>query len=618
MNRSVVYSNVLAVAKQENPHGFALLNVVEPLTFETLKQCYRDAAKKYHPDIGGTTEDMQTINTAYQQFHDLLCSAVSGSTNTTDQGFHSLFDRPTVKSTLDYLYVVSSLLIYVHWDEWAVDHAYRWLDILAQRGWANTDYALNFDQRSNLIELCCKLAIRLHTAGLSPQANAAFELAKTWQQQARVQEQKAQYHGGELVVWSERFSQEPFMSAEVRAVLDGKKKMKIILNHPRQAENARRLKMIGDNRYEKVMKRFSRESETKGAQEKLLADAVADNIFLQNLPADQELSGLTARASLIPGPVSLFSTERKALDMLSDDQKAEYLKAFSQNTTLDLVRKYTNVRLENLLRSVIYAYEEVNVEDLVSECEVLAQLAEQRRSTKDMCKAVMEFCRFVDQLNDDERRERLKLLQELDRKPPSSTDGLFGWGIEYRPPFSIQPFSTYCKIAQLPVEQLQLVLRTGYTKAAAERRREVQEEKEAYQLVSQLYDSPEGKRTLAAMSAFTEGRAKRRMLDPSLDLDRAASQVIEAVGLFYSRLLEAAEATARPDLIRVDNVIHEITLAHVQLAQWREAKEWINRYHSLPNQYHHPGRTRREMKILSERCDRHLLSLAWPKERFTV
>lgn len=45
----------------------SVLFVVENAPHEVIQAAYRALAKKYHPDLGGNTEQMQKINNAYEQ-----------------------------------------------------------------------------------------------------------------------------------------------------------------------------------------------------------------------------------------------------------------------------------------------------------------------------------------------------------------------------------------------------------------------------------------------------------------------------------------------------------------------------------------------------------------------
>ena len=240
------------------------------------------------------------------------------------------------------------------------------------------------------------------------------------------------------------------------------------------------------------------------------------------------------------------------------------------------------------------------MEDVLRECHVLEKAGRPKGSDRDTCKAVIQLCEFIRGLNQNERERRLKLLQALDKKShsPDNTPSVESDG--YRPRFSIQSFADYCRIAQLPVERLELALKTGQIKTEEEE----QQEREAFYFTLRLLDSQEGRRAKKALESFAHQRGQRQRLDPTLDLTHVALEVVEAVPPFYSQLIEATKISPRPDMLRIGVTGHAIVRALVELARWREAKEWTTHYFSLPMEYQDGKQG--EMKILSDRCERML------------
>jgi len=57
-------------------------------TVEQLKKTYRRLARKFHPDMGGTTEDMQEINKEYEQ----LFKTVKNSKDNIDDGYREVIN----------------------------------------------------------------------------------------------------------------------------------------------------------------------------------------------------------------------------------------------------------------------------------------------------------------------------------------------------------------------------------------------------------------------------------------------------------------------------------------------------------------------------------------------
>ncbi|KHE93069.1 MAG: J domain-containing protein [Candidatus Scalindua rubra] len=63
-----IKTNINNSAKAINHQGYKLLKIKDNLTPDYLKSCYRNAARKHHPDLGGKKKDMQIINEENGQF----------------------------------------------------------------------------------------------------------------------------------------------------------------------------------------------------------------------------------------------------------------------------------------------------------------------------------------------------------------------------------------------------------------------------------------------------------------------------------------------------------------------------------------------------------------------
>jgi hypothetical protein len=60
---------IVTEAKRIHPVGFDLLGIQKELSVATLSDLYRQAARKYHPDAGGSNQMMIKVNEAYSLFH---------------------------------------------------------------------------------------------------------------------------------------------------------------------------------------------------------------------------------------------------------------------------------------------------------------------------------------------------------------------------------------------------------------------------------------------------------------------------------------------------------------------------------------------------------------------
>ncbi|MEK6967142.1 MAG: DnaJ domain-containing protein, partial [Nanoarchaeota archaeon] len=97
-------------AKRLHPKGYELLEIKESLALDYLKTYYRNACKKYHPDLGGSNEKMKIVNEAYNTFNKLLCEKEfnpEGEIDTNKRNFS------TAKKYFSY---ITSLLFEIYTD----------------------------------------------------------------------------------------------------------------------------------------------------------------------------------------------------------------------------------------------------------------------------------------------------------------------------------------------------------------------------------------------------------------------------------------------------------------------------------------------------------------------
>lgn len=138
------HGGLLAEVGATHARGIELMGLREPLTFESLKSGYRVAARRHHPDVGGSHDAMVWVNETYTLLHELLVGhqlATPASSDGTGDEPTIVGDMarpgplPPVETTFDYVYVISRLLLEATLDDWAVDEALAWLERITTEGW---------------------------------------------------------------------------------------------------------------------------------------------------------------------------------------------------------------------------------------------------------------------------------------------------------------------------------------------------------------------------------------------------------------------------------------------------------------------------------------------------
>ena len=370
--------------RRAEPQGMRLLGLDETVEFDSLRTAYRSAALRYHPDRGGSNEEMAAVNRTYEQLHALLVEQ-----GDYEDGESADFAwRFEAQTALDYLWAASRLLFEVALDDWALDEASIWLDSLTSDAFASSAFARADRQRIDVIEPAAKLAERLAAVGDQAAAERALAVA-------RVGLERAQANG---------LFYDPYVD-KAAEVVAGQRKARFVLNHVRQLENARRLGAIDEKRYEANFARLVGRQASKDAS-RAKGEQLLGSIRFAPLPVDSTLRPGVGERTLIPRPDYY---EVRAED-LSSDQQAEYVRAFGPAPELELVRKYAFVRLSGLVRSAVYFSEAIDPAALSAEALALTTLEPRCAWVADR---VAQIIGFFEPLEGTSRRAYAQELSEL-------------------------------------------------------------------------------------------------------------------------------------------------------------------------------------------------------------
>src|SRR5579859_4218607 len=308
----------LEVVRTHHPQGVKLLGLAEPLTFDSLRTAYRTAARANHPDVGGSHGAMVAVNEAFDFTHALLREReINAGTGGTEGAVKA--SPVDVSDCAAYRYKCGELLFLIALDDWNVDTALVWLNRITSAPWQESPYAQHRWRRMDLTEPAGKLASRLSVAGLHEQAGRALDVARSGLREAQKRP----------LLNFDRYVREP------EDVMTGKRRLQVVINHQRQADNALRLGVIGQKRYQEILQRLASATAADEAYEERLRQFQVGGGFIRDLPTDRIARGKISQRPLVPEPG--YYVNRIA--QLSNDQQAEYLIAFSDRTTLPLARK---------------------------------------------------------------------------------------------------------------------------------------------------------------------------------------------------------------------------------------------------------------------------------------
>ena len=180
-----ITKDILRTFKRLNPQGVELLELSNPITFESLKKSYKKASLSHHPDRGGDTSSMQAVNEAYSEFHALLCIQIES------QGDEEVsLEHPEERSAEAYVIFARGLQLATHVDLWDVGAALEALNSIADHqafSFANFEL-LRGSVLGSVLEVLGDLSKRLAAAGSTGEAEGVLatyerlsqDLIKKW------------------------------------------------------------------------------------------------------------------------------------------------------------------------------------------------------------------------------------------------------------------------------------------------------------------------------------------------------------------------------------------------------------------------------------------------------
>lgn len=381
-----------------NPEGCEILNLKAPLTFESLKSAYKKAVMKHHPDRGGVHETMLIINGAYQEYQEYLCANLeSGSSNSTQE---LVIDRLNIEpqNANDYIYLLNARLAEVYCDEWDIINSYRTVKKLREQQFYGSQLVDNFEEKFKMAEMALTLTKRLAAANMHLEADDAMAFTR---------------HIYEIYGFN---FNEYFKSCleETKNILTGIKKLKLIINHTRQADNALSNGVISKKQYDSLLQKFSEKSSAKIDRERMLKDFLNTSKFIDELSYDKGANKAHLELKNVPGP-SYF--EDKRLHKLPKDQQAEYFMAFSVNSSLDLVKKYAYVRLVSYILSMSGESEQQLFEKICNECSLLFNIYnDSQRKNINTKKLIERFNKDMESIRDFRGGNKQQIIDAVKNK----------------------------------------------------------------------------------------------------------------------------------------------------------------------------------------------------------
>lgn len=529
---------LIDIMRYEYTEGFKLLELSEPISFESLKQSYRNAAKKHHPDKGGLTENMKVVNNAYEKFHKLLCLNNIGGID--------LEVESEIKSLKDFLCVLHELIININIDNWEIEEAYKWI-----LKYFELEANFSKDNKINLIPILTSLAEKLFIANFINEAEYCLIKAEKYLIIAK-----------KAGLFFDNFVE------KAKKIIFNAGKYRIVVTHMEQANNLYKYKIIDEKRFTNSFKKFTINEDEEIIKEDILNQFIAETGFLEKLPADIFDNFVNIENKLIEEP-GYFNYN---LSELNNEQKTEYKKSFNRNTNLLLVRKYIYVRLHSILKSIILFKELDILESALNEFELLKKIKAPRSSVDNDCNQLIEIIQYFKLLSNTDLIDRINVLAELDSRAIELAETKTDHLTIVNPAdiiFSIRLNRQYYDLVKLPLD----VLKNGLITGKIEETNEEIKKKESWEVDLKKINELEQKH--GGMKLF-------KILDESKSNPK---NVINVLKPYVNDLLDLGEKILNVGELQVMYWVDKLTIAYVRQKDYDKCNELLKRVYNLPEEY---------------------------------
>lgn len=507
-------------ARLADPKGYELLNLARELTPESLRTAYRQAAKKYHPDVGGDNATMQRVNDAYALFAAIL----RRSSAENDAGDTRIFrNSATVEQFFD---GVRLKMFGLALDDLAADRAYELYQTLSL-----TDIEQAFHGVDSVAKLC-KLMAAWKRKGQAERLQRDLE---TLAQRGKLRE----LNYGPIVRQTAEQCEDPG-------------RIRFVPNHARQADNLLRLGIIDQKRYSMIMSRINTAEVEVSLGEASFVEFARSYKFL-DLPIDPP-GDSTPINGLVPAP-GYYSR----VETLTPAQSREYARAFHGDAA-ELALKYLPVRLDALLRAPFLGYRDLGA--VVAEMKAIASCKGLNRGMKSLCNEGLAVASFLAQLPIVERQQRIELLKSIDGIPGQLSIIVAANGISggFTRPIFLNP--GYTKFATAPIERIKRYIETGDESTSSERNNERKQWQDSH--------------------AFRESDIYKRAQQATWAKVKNSEQIVDAVGALCEAMYQ--RASQGDVSLEIGYWTNDLTIHLVKLKRFKEALRWIDRLDTAPSE----------------------------------
>ena len=373
-----------------DPDGYVLLELPVSLTFDNLKVAYRKAAMKHHPDRGGNTKAMQIINRAYTAYHDYLCEVQFLEV------CEAVSDNRLPESVNDHAYIVNATLLQIYCDDWNLEQAIGIVRMFLRTNFQGVIVTSASVDHYALVETALALTKKLAAAKRISDAVIALEFTRSIYD----------IGGFHLNSVYEK------ALIQVKAIVAGERSYGFKINHIRQALNAVQLGVISCEKFEELKAKLSAGDKEEELIRRNLEDILNSNFQFVALPYDKGIHRTRITFKNVP---SIHYFENLRIHDIPIINKAEYFETFFGMPTVELLRKYTYVRLVSYLLSLSESLAKEFFDNIIAECKVVHSVHDSRKvkykNTKLLINSIIEDVQLLRNCDDSERTNILKTIK---------------------------------------------------------------------------------------------------------------------------------------------------------------------------------------------------------------
>ena len=401
-------------------------------SLEMLKKARINAAKKLHPDIGGSNEQMQLLNNTYDLLQDIaLNKKISDNTEHSDPYKENPIGyRQCFISDIPGMGIYETDIFYNKADVYDELIAAKYFSLLVAE-W-NLDTAVNFFKGGSIFNNMFKREEGFSYTEPKVTLERLVKLSFRLNRADILQSLKVLYKEKWFLNYLENITDRDYKFIPIK------------MDHPRRTFNIQRL----SNQKIKPKDTVNNNIERKERLQRIKFSKLYFDPPIKERPVD---------ATRIPYP-------RGKIEDYASEQIWEYHQTFYKLKDWKLIEKHLYARTDLVLRTLIHP--ESNPRLLLKEIEELTSIF----SNKNWMLRLKKFYCFMKNINEDKQRERLDLLFCLQEKYKYTDDFIISFSYEY------------LDLAELPIDVLQRAIQVGDIKTKKEKK----EEKQSWKAIEQF------------------------------------------------------------------------------------------------------------------------------------